>query len=151
VAGIGVDSLSLNNRLSLPGRYNERLANPLTIRPDVCKLIAIFRTLRCLGRRFLLLGSGEFAVSAATLQIPVTADAILLETAPGIAANSTNPVDSGIALLSIFAGAQCKDKFVLYRPDGRTLRQPRIRIGTKISPYEHHNRGKTGARNVDLK
>ena len=116
--------LSLNNSpLFAREGYNESprkssydQAGRLQINRDFFELSAAS------GGDFYFWAPGEFAASAATLQIPVTADAILLDYGTGdrFAKSYKIPVDSGIALLSIFAGAQRKDKFVLYRPDGRT-------------------------------
>lgn len=75
------------------------------------------------GGDFYFWAPGEFAASAPVLRIPVTADPILLDYGPGdrIVKSARVPVDSGIALLTVFVGVQRKDEVVLHRPDGRTV------------------------------
>ena len=75
------------------------------------------------GGDFYFWAPGEFAASAPVLRIPVTSDPILLDYGSGesFAKSSPVPVDSGIALLTVFVGAQRKDAVVLHRPDGRTV------------------------------
>ena len=75
------------------------------------------------GGDFYFWAPGEFAASASVLRIPVTSDPILLDYGTGgsFTKSSPVPVDSGIALLTVFAGAQRKDAVVLHRPDGRTV------------------------------
>jgi len=75
------------------------------------------------GGDFYFWAPGEFVASASILRIPVTFDRILLDYGSGgkFDKSSRFPVDSGIALLTVFVGAQRKDAVVLHRPDGRTV------------------------------
>jgi hypothetical protein len=75
------------------------------------------------GGDFYFWAPGEFAASAPILRIPATSDPILLDYGSDdrIVKTSRIPVDSGIALLTVFVGVQRKDKIVLHRPDGRTV------------------------------
>jgi hypothetical protein len=74
------------------------------------------------GGDFYFWAPGEFAASAAILQVPVTSDPILLEygNSDQYVKSCPIPVDTGIGLLSVFVGAQRKDMVVLHRPDGRS-------------------------------
>jgi hypothetical protein len=75
------------------------------------------------GGDFYFWAPGEFAAAAPVLRVPVTSDPIMLDYGTGgsFAKSSRFPVDSGIALLSVFVGAQRRDAVVLHRPDGRTV------------------------------
>ena len=75
------------------------------------------------GGDFYFWAPGEFAASAATLRIPVSSDPILLDYGNNdqFVKSYEVPVDSGVALLSFFIGAERKDIVVLHRPDGRSI------------------------------
>ena len=117
VPGLGKNPLFAREGYNEPGRkssYDQ--AGRLAINRTYFELSA------ATGGDFYFWAPGEFSAAAATLRIPVARDPILLDYGTGdhYAKSYNIPVDSGIALLSVFAGAQRKDKFVLYRPDGRT-------------------------------
>ena len=91
------------------------------------------------GGDFYFWAPGEFAASASVLRIPVTSDPILLDYGTGgrFAKSSPVPVDSGIALLTVFVGAQRKDAVVLHRPDGRTVSENPAFVSEQ--KYRHMN------------
>jgi hypothetical protein len=91
------------------------------------------------GGDFYFWAPGEFSASATGLRIPVTSEPILLDYGKGnrFAKPYSFPVDSGIALLSIFVGAQRKDSVVLHRPDGRPVSENPA--GVTEQKYRHMN------------
>jgi hypothetical protein len=117
VSGLGNSPLFAGEGYNVPPRtssYDQ--PGRLRINRDYYELSA------ATGGDFYFWAPGEFSASAATLEIPVTSDPILLVYGAGdnYANSYTIPVDSGIAKLNVFAGAQRKDRFVLFRPDGRS-------------------------------
>lgn len=110
----------------LPARegYNEPPRPPSTDSTGLLRINRDFFKLSAdTGGDFYFWAPGEFAASAATLSIPVNTDPILLDygNAGRFAGSYSIPVDSGIAQISVFVGAQRKESVLLRRPDGRSI------------------------------
>ena len=89
------------------------------------------------GGDFYFWAPGEFAASAPALHLPLNDEAVVLDYGRFNRPHRSVaiPVESGVRMLTVFAGAQRKDRAVLVRPDGSIVAAGGD--GVRLQTYRH--------------